>query len=213
MREYVGLREFAGRPETALQFVKKPQIDVNPLVVGTIKRARRGFRSAASRLDGIPEEHKLRVAIRLSRLLRQELCPGFLRIVEHKRHKLHQRFLRGVSRMIGFSDGDRAPQRGGISSAEQSEEVGLEDKTENQEQDGAANADVHAAKLKPASAAGFIAAVLYVLAFATGCPSHGFPPSSRGKMVALDSCTPVFRNGRASLRAPEMRHRVARSRL
>ena len=39
VREHVGLREFAGRPETALQFVKKTKIDVNPLVAGTIKRA------------------------------------------------------------------------------------------------------------------------------------------------------------------------------
>jgi hypothetical protein len=51
-------------PETALQFVKETQIDVNPLVVGTIKRARRGFCPSASRLDGIPEEYQLRVVIR-----------------------------------------------------------------------------------------------------------------------------------------------------
>jgi hypothetical protein len=61
VREYVGLREFPGHPETALQFVKETQIDVNPLVVGTIKRARRGFCPTASRLDGIPEEYQLRV--------------------------------------------------------------------------------------------------------------------------------------------------------
>src|SRR6267378_951996 len=80
VREYVGLREFPGHPETALQFVKETQIDVNPLVVGTIKRARRGFCPTASRLDGIPEECQLRVVIRFSPLLRQKLRPGFLRI-------------------------------------------------------------------------------------------------------------------------------------
>src|SRR4029077_9767442 len=90
-----------------------------------------------------------------------------------------------------------------------SEEVGLENKTENQKQDGAANADVHAAELKAAtSTARFIAAIFNVLAFSTGCPSHGFAPSPRGEMVALDACTRVFRKGRACLRAPGMRPRV-----
>src|SRR5438128_4241230 len=105
-------------------------------------------------------------------LLWQKLRPRFLRIVEHKRHKLHQRLLRGVTSRIRFPDRGRA-RRDGAASAEQSEEVCLEDKTENQEQNGAANADMHAAKLKASSACGFIAAILYVLAFATGFPFHG----------------------------------------
>jgi hypothetical protein len=48
-------------------------------------------------------------------------------------------------------------------------------------QNGAANADVCLQIEAATAAAGFIAAILNVLAFATGCPSHVLPLLGAGK--------------------------------
>jgi len=105
-------------------------------------------------------------------LLRQELRPSVLHVIEHERHELHQGLLGFVLRGIWLAERSRWSC---CSAAEKSEEIDLEYETENQQNDGATDADVDAAELKSATAAsGLIAAILDVPAFAARSPSHEF---------------------------------------
>jgi hypothetical protein len=112
------------------------------------------------------------MVIRSARLLRKKVRPRFLRVVQNERDKLHERLLRGVPRGIRPGDGGWL-RSDGAASAEQSKEVCLEDEAENQQKDGAADADMHAAESKTASAtAGIVASILDILALTAWRPSH-----------------------------------------
>ena len=56
----------------------------------------------------------------------------------------------------------------------------MENETKNGQNDGAANADVHTAYLKPAPAT-FVTPILDILALAARCPSHLLLPLGRSQ--------------------------------
>src|ERR1700722_18560230 len=136
MRQNISLSKFAGRAKAPPQLVEKREVDVNLLIFRTIKRARSGFRTAASRFSRIAEEHQLGVAIRPAGLLRQELRPGLLRVIQYEGNKLHQRFFRGIASRIRLADSRAGIQR---SAAQQRKQVGPENETENQQNNSAAD--------------------------------------------------------------------------
>src|SRR5258708_29519201 len=145
----IGLRELAGGAEAAIQLIEKTEIDVDPFVFGTIERTGGGARSAASGLRGVAEQDELGVAIGFAGLVGKKLRPGFLRVIERKGHERDQRALRSIARRVGLTD---FRWTGGCSTpAQQSEKIGFEDEAENQENDGAANANLQSAELKTSS--------------------------------------------------------------
>src|SRR5579864_3799243 len=97
--------------------------------------------------------------VRRAGLLRQQLRPGILRVIENEGNKLHHWFFRGIASRIGLAD-RRAGNHG--AAAQQREEVGSEDETENQQNNRAADSDMRAADLESAASAAFIAAILDV---------------------------------------------------
>jgi hypothetical protein len=60
--------------------------------------------------------------------------------------------------------------------AQQSKEIPFEYKAEDQQDDHAANADMHAAKAEPAASAAVVAPIFNVSAGAAWCPTHVLPP-------------------------------------
>ena len=90
MGKHVRLREFTGRPESLLQFIVEPEVDIYLLVFRAIKRTCRGLRCAAPGTRVIPKENQFGVPILFSCLPRKDLFPGFLRIVQYERNKLHE---------------------------------------------------------------------------------------------------------------------------
>jgi hypothetical protein len=108
--------------------------------------------------------------VRTASLLREDLRPGILRVIKYKRDELNQRFFGSVARRVGLADG-RRPRA--ASTAKQREEILPEDEAQHQQDERAANSEVHPAELKPsASTAGIVTAIFDVLAFSTGCPAH-----------------------------------------
>src|SRR6267154_5637281 len=160
----IGLRELAGGAKAAIQLIEKTEIDVDPFVFGTIERPGGGARSAASGLRGVTKQDELGVAIGFAGLVGKKLRPCFLRVIERKGHERDQRALRSIARRIGLPD---FRWTGGCSAtAQQGEKIGFEDEAENQENDGAADADVQAAELEASASTRLIAAIFDVLAFA-----------------------------------------------
>jgi len=83
------------------------------------------------------------VAIRNAGLLREDVAPCRLRIVENERDELHFFvFLRGFLHRLRH----RGAAGGVVGGAEECEEVAAEEKTENQKDDGAADSDRPAAQ-------------------------------------------------------------------
>ena len=74
----------AGRSEAAAQFIEKAEVNVDPFVFGTIERAGSGRRAAATGLNTVAEEDQLGVTIGSVRLLRENLRPSFLRVIEYE---------------------------------------------------------------------------------------------------------------------------------
>src|ERR1700692_428704 len=104
VRHNISLSEFTRRSKPPLQFIKKGEVNINFLILRTIKRACSGFRAAASGLSRIAEKYQLGVSIRRTGLLWQKLRPGILRVIEYERNKLYQRFFRGVASWIRLAD-------------------------------------------------------------------------------------------------------------
>src|ERR1700693_5425262 len=95
--------------------------------------------------------------VRFVSLLRQDGCPGFLRVVQNERHKLHQRLFRLIAwgraaRPIRIAYRGRS-RADGPAAAKKCEKIRFKYKAEDQQDDRAANADVHPAKLKSAATA------------------------------------------------------------
>jgi len=108
------------------------------------------------------------VTIGSASLLRQKLRPGLLRVIEYERYELYQRLLGSIARRVRL-----AYRRAGAScpSAKQGKKVGLENETKNEQNNRATDAHMDATELE-ATASTLIAAVLDVLALATGRPFH-----------------------------------------
>src|SRR5581483_6536065 len=108
MGQHVSLCEIAGGAEPVFQFLKEAEIDINALVGRAIERACGRLGKAAARLHSVAEEHEAGVLI-LHSFTSQQLAPGALGIIEHKRHELHLRlFIRVIYRsgtLAGGYDG------------------------------------------------------------------------------------------------------------
>ena len=167
----VGLRKLARRAEAAVQLVEKAEVNVNLLVVGAVERSGGGFCSTAAGLRCVAEEHQLGMAIVGVSLLRQDLRPGVLGVVQNERHILHQRLFSGIAGRIRLADGRAGIHAG--SAAEEAEQIGLENETENRQNDRPSDANVEPTDLESAATTtAFIAAVLNVTTFATWRPFH-----------------------------------------
>src|SRR5688500_13909962 len=169
VRDHVRLREIARRAEPLVKRVVEPEGDVDLLVDRAVERAHRRLARAAARLHVIAEEHELGVAI-LPTVLGQDLRPHALCIVEHERHELDQSpFFRGLfdRALLGRGRGNSTSP-----ASAPTEDVAPEEKSENQDDKGPADAhpfpDGKPATSKPAPPA----QVLDVFASPAGCPAH-----------------------------------------
>src|SRR5271170_2110531 len=102
-----------------------------------------------------------------ARLRGQMRRPGGLHIIEHERNELHGGLFRRILRGIRLA---RFGLRRASAAAEQRKEIHFENETQDQQDDGAADADMKAAELKTAATAAFIAAIFDVGTFAAGSP-------------------------------------------
>jgi hypothetical protein len=95
----------------------------------------------------------------------QQTLPGGLGVVEHEGDELHLLVLFGRAR-----DGPGGARGAGRTvTAQQGEEVLLEDQAEDEQDGRAAESDPHAAPTEPAAAP---AAILEIAAGPTRCPPH-----------------------------------------
>src|SRR5580765_912545 len=113
------------------------------------------------------------MAIRHPSLLRQNLVPSFLGVIQNERYKLHQWLFLLVASRIRLAHCRRTRRR--IPASQQRKKILFEDHTQHQENQYSANSHVHAAKLKSPTTSGsaLIAAISKILARSTGCPFHG----------------------------------------
>ena len=86
-----------------LQFVVETEIDVDLLVLGTVERAGGGLRRAAGGIVGVAKQDQLGVTVGNS-LLRQNLAPGVLRVVQDEGDEVDQGLFLLVARGIGLRD-------------------------------------------------------------------------------------------------------------
>jgi len=104
VREDVGLRKLSRCAESLAQLVVKTQVDIDLLVSRAIEGPGRGFRTSASaRLRVVSEQDQLGVPVGLARLLRQDLVPGSLCVVQNEGNELHQRLFLLVAGRIGLA--------------------------------------------------------------------------------------------------------------
>ena len=99
----VGFGEFSGRAEALLQFVVEAEIDVNLFVLGTVERAGGGLRRAAGGIVVVAKQDQLGVAVG-NTLLRQDLAPGVLGVVQDEGDEIDQRLFLLVAGGIGLAD-------------------------------------------------------------------------------------------------------------
>ncbi len=181
MRDHVGLRELRRASSKLLQLIPEAQIDIDLLVLRTVKRSRRRLRRPAPGVSRPPIQHQLRMTIRLPHLL-EDAGPRLLRIVQHKRDQLHililarrmrsrrtrlPILLRALLRRIALlvrrlsSTGQHRPQK-----------VMPGDQRDHQQHDNPQNANAAAASAtEPESApAAGVAPVLNVAAYSTRSP-------------------------------------------
>src|SRR5207302_1246385 len=108
-----------------------------------------------------------------SLLLRQQLFPGFLGVVENKRHKLHQWFFRFVAR--GVRPVNRRGDRRACAASQQGEKILLEDQAQDEQHHHAAQSDMHPSEAEASSAPStivLISAILDIVACPAWCPAH-----------------------------------------
>src|ERR1019366_3993308 len=177
MREHIGFRKLSRSSEPLFQFIVEAQIDVHLLITGTVERPTGGLRHTASGIDTVAEQHQLGVPV-LDALGAEGLGPSLLRIVEHEGDELHQRLLSLIAGCVWLP----AHMRGRVDAtahSHQRKKIALKHETQHQQDDETSNADMQAAKAKPAastSTAAIISAIFYVLALSARCPTHGCSP-------------------------------------
>src|SRR6202041_909794 len=167
VRDNVGLREFSGSAEAIFQFVEEGQVEINLFIAGAVKGPRGGLGQTTGGIDVVAEQHHFCITV-----LRKDLGPGILRVVEHERNELNFFLFGSVARRVGWTrSGRRTPRTHSATVQEWRDQVTFKDKTQNQQNEQAANPDVNTAESTTARAAG-IAIVFNVAAGAARCPSH-----------------------------------------
>jgi hypothetical protein len=102
-------------------------------------------------------------------LFAENLFPGGLGIVQHKGDELDERLLFLVAGGIGLADRSACANR--TSATSQGEEVALKDNAKNKEDNDSAKAEMDAAGTEASAA--FTSPIFYIVAAATGRPTHG----------------------------------------
>ncbi len=161
--DYVGLREFAGSAEMIFQFREETEVEVNLFVAGTVERAGGGLREAAGGIDAAAIEHQFCVTI-----IGDDFGPGVLHVVENEGDELDFVLFGGA--LLGCGGRALRRLRGGGTAQKRREQVAFKNKTQDQQYQDAADADVNAAGKSSAAAAGAI--VFYVVAYSAWCPTH-----------------------------------------
>src|SRR5882672_12385651 len=181
--QHIGLSKLTGSAKALPQFVVESKVDIDLLVLRTIKRPCGGLRPAATRRREIAIQHQLRVPVGNSTLLKNP-SPGLLHVIEHERHELDGGLLGRVALRVSFRINPvlRLIRRGALAAAEQGKEIALENQTQNQNKNSPANAEMNSPESKTTAAsaiAAFVAAIFNVLAIAARCPTHRSLPSPR----------------------------------
>jgi hypothetical protein len=97
----------------------------------------------------------------------EDLCPGILRVVQHKRDELHR------SLFLGVAGGVRPGHRGACAAtAQQRKEVPVKYQAEDEQNQHPADADMHAAKAESATTAAFAPPIFNITACPARCPTH-----------------------------------------
>jgi hypothetical protein len=166
VREHIRLREIARRAEALLQLFVKGEIDVDLLVFRTVERSRGRLRVAARGVGGVAEKHQLGVAVRRARLLREDVLPRLLCVVEDEGDELHflllfRRLRDGLIRSRALLHDGRAAVIG--------EKISSKDKAENGQDHCTADSQRRAADAESRRSA----AIFDVRADSPWCPSHG----------------------------------------
>src|SRR5947209_3473034 len=100
MGQDISFGELTRRAESPLQFVVESKVNVDLFVFRAVKRTGGRVRTTAPRLNRIPEKYQFGVMIGLAGLLRENVSPGFLCVIEHKRNKLYQWLLGLIHRGV-----------------------------------------------------------------------------------------------------------------
>ena len=135
MRQHVGLREIAGRAELPVQLVEEAQVEIDLAIAGTVKRAGRGARQPARRLNAVAEQHRARRLI-VPDLLR----PRVLDVAHHRVDEIDELlfFGRRRRRTLGDDIGRAA------ATADDIEKIDAGQPRANQQDDDAADAERNA---------------------------------------------------------------------
>src|SRR5215831_16462386 len=138
MGQHVSFGKISGRAETALEFVIEAKVDINLLVSRAIEGAGGGARRAAAGVGGIAKEHQLGMAIR-NALLGKNFRPRLLRIIQDKGDKFYCRLFTGVTGAVRLRDRRTSAAAG----AQKGKQIAIEDKAEDEQNQHAADANVH----------------------------------------------------------------------
>ena len=161
--DHVSLREFSRCAEAIFEFGEKAEVEIDLFVTGTVKRASGGLREAAGGIDAAAIKDQFCVTI-----LRDDFRPGILHVIENERNELDFALFGGAPRgaggcaLRGFRSGGAAQKR--------REQVAFEDKTQDEEDQYAPDADVDAAWESTSAAAGTV--VFDVVADSAWGPTH-----------------------------------------
>src|SRR5882724_4876005 len=158
--EDVGFGKFSGGAEAVLQFVVEAEIDVDLFVLGTVERTGGGLRRAAGGTVGVAEQDQLGVAVG-NALLRQDLAPGVLSVVQDERDEVDQGLFLRVAGGIGLRHRAAARVHGAV--PYQRQEITFENQAENKQDDDTAQTEMDASGAEAASAT-FVAAIFNVVA-------------------------------------------------
>src|SRR5690348_8847839 len=143
MRDHIALCEVARRTELVAQLVEEAEIEIDLLVHGTIEGTHRRLAGAAAGGRVVAEEYQLGVRV-LRAVLRKDLRPRLLHVVQHTRHDQHFRLLGGrvggAQRAVGGCHGARG--RG----ARVVEHVRAEEQVENERHHTSASAQARASE-------------------------------------------------------------------
>lgn len=162
--DYVGLGEFAGRPEAGSQFIEEAEVEVHLLIARTVEGASGAGGLSAARINRIAKEDQFGTAVGWATLRRKQCLPGSLGVVEYKGYELHGGVGLAARDWSGRSGG---PGGSGIA-RKQREQIALENEAEQQDNDEPTDAEVGGSEAHAAT----LATVFYIVTDSAWFPVH-----------------------------------------
>mgnify|MGYP003693596005 CR=1 FL=1 len=123
-----------------------------------------------------------------ARVAREDSGPRLLRVIEHERHQTEPAAPRKV-RLAVDPAGSRSVTVGNSLPSDQREEVSLENQAEHEQNQKAADSDVHPAK---AAALAFVSTIFQIYRFSSRCPTHAAPLESNVEQPIIVGCENEF---------------------